>query len=204
MNSYELLRPDGFGSGVWACRECQKPHLIAWRADKPVTDLNKKAAEECCAPRDYHYCGQPTERDWSGQYQRVHDGCVPKYDPPPPHPSMVNPFARLLYEKMSAISEDFWCAGWLSGNEYALWEILHGDQHDYGFGVVDYEDLDELRVLSQHANGWIWTGRGREHAPQLVPFTQWRALFAEATSAASHAGSQQRDWTDLELPGESQ
>jgi hypothetical protein len=23
-------------------------------------------------------------------------------------------FARLLYEKMSAISEDFWCAGWLS------------------------------------------------------------------------------------------
>ncbi|MGA7239456.1 MAG: hypothetical protein WBY44_27490 [Bryobacteraceae bacterium] len=204
MNSYELLRPDGVGSGVWACGECQKPHLIAWRADKPVPDLNMKAAEECCAPHNCHYCGQPTERDSSVQYQRVHDSCLPKYEPPPPHPSMANPFARLLYEKMSAISEDFWCAGWLSGNEYALWDILHGDQHDYGFGVVAYEDLDELRILSEHANGWIWTGRGREHTPQLVTFTRWYALFAEASKAAGEVGAEQRDWTDLELPGESQ
>ncbi|PYT22557.1 MAG: hypothetical protein DMG57_34920 [Acidobacteria bacterium] len=67
-----------------------------------------------------------------------------------------------------------------------------------------YEDLDELRVLCQNANGWIWTGRGREHTPQLVPFTQWHALFAEASRAASRAGAEQWDWSDLELPGESQ
>jgi hypothetical protein len=69
---------------------------------------------------------------------------------------------------------------------------------------VAYEDLDELRILSHQASGWIWTGRGREHTPQLVTFAQWRALFAEASRAASHAHSERRDWTGLELPGESQ
>jgi hypothetical protein len=49
---------------------------------------------------------------------------------------MASPFARLLYKKMSAVSQDFWYAGWLRGNEFALWEILHGDRHDYGAGVV--------------------------------------------------------------------
>ena len=37
-----------------------------------------------------------------------------------------------------------------------------------------------------------------------MTFTHWRALFAEASKAASHAGSEQWDWTDLDLPGESQ
>jgi hypothetical protein len=69
---------------------------------------------------------------------------------------------------------------------------------------VAHEDLDELRVLSQHAKGWIWTGRGREHTPQLVTFAQWDALFAEASKAAGEAGAEQRDWTDLELPEESE
>ena len=151
MNSYELLRPDGDGAGIWVCGECHKPHVVGWRANKPLPDLNKKAAEECCAPRTCLYCGRPTERDWSGQLERAHAGCVPKYEPPPPHPSMANPCARLLYEKMSAISRDFWCAGWMWGNEFALWEILHGDRHEYGPGLVTYEDLEELRVLSEHA-----------------------------------------------------
>jgi hypothetical protein len=51
---------------------------------------------------------------------------------------MTNPFARLLYQKMSAIREDFWAAVWWTGNEYALWEILSGDRHDYRGAVVDY------------------------------------------------------------------
>ncbi len=94
---------------------------------------------------------------------------------------MANPFARLLYEKMSAISEDCWCAGWLVGNEYALWKILHDDRHEYGLATVSYEDLEELRILSELANGWIWTGREGEYTPQLVTFAEWQALYAEAS-----------------------
>ena len=62
ISSYELLRPDGTGTGVWAC-ECQKPHVVAWRSNLPVAESNKKAADESCAPRNCRYCGQPTQRD---------------------------------------------------------------------------------------------------------------------------------------------
>lgn len=91
---------------------------------------------------------------------------------------MKNPFARLLYQKMSAISEDCWAAVWLVDNEYTLWEILQGERHKYGGSVVDYEDVEELRVLSEFANGWIWrAGPDREFTPQLVSFDEWDTLF---------------------------
>jgi hypothetical protein len=96
--------------------------------------------------------------------------------------SLTNPYARLLYRKMSNISEDSWCAGWLSGNEYALWEILHGDRHEYGWGDVRYEDLEELRTLSEHARGWIWTGPAKEYTPQLVTFVEWESIRRSASS----------------------
>ena len=179
MNSYELLRPDGTGTGIWSCGECHKPHLVATLAGQPASDSNRRFAEECCAPRNCRYCGQITDRDWSGQFRREHEECVPKYAPVPQHRSMTNPYARLLYQKMSDISEDSWCAGWLSGNEYALWEILHGARHEYGWGDVRYEDLEELRILSDHARGWIWTGSDKEYTPQLVTLVEWESIRAE-------------------------
>jgi hypothetical protein len=178
MNSYELFGPGGGGSGIWSCGECHKSHLIATRAGKPVTDMNRRAAEECCAPRNCHYCGLVTERDSTGQFRWEHEACVPKYEPVPPHPSMANPYARLLYQKMSGVSQDAWCAGWMSGNEYALWDVLHGNRHEYGWGNVPYEDLEELRLLSEHAGGWIWTGPEKEYTPQLVTFAEWESIRA--------------------------
>src|SRR3984885_3582825 len=93
MNSYELLRPDGTGAGIWSCGECHKPHLVVTLAGQPASDSNRRFAEECCAPRNCRYCGQITERDWSGQFRREHEECIPKYEPVPPHHSMTNPFS---------------------------------------------------------------------------------------------------------------
>jgi hypothetical protein len=176
MNGYELLRPDGTGSGVWVCGECHKPHMVA--QGLPV-DVNKNAADECCRPRHCHYCGKPTERDARGRFQWSHAECIPKLDPPPPaHPSLTNPFARLLYKMMAGISEDCWCARWTGGHEYALWEILHGERPNYGPGVITSEVLEELRLLSRLANGWIWTGPNKEEfSPRLVSFVEWRSLL---------------------------
>ena len=195
MKSYELLGQQSIGSGIWACGECHKPHLIATKANKPVSDMNRKAAEECCAPRNCRYCGQITERDSSGQFRWAHEACIPKCEPKPPHPSMANPYARLLYKKMSEFSEDCWCAGWMMGNEYALWKILHGDRHDYGWGGIAYEDLEELRLLSEHANGWIWTGPQKEYSPQLVTFTEWESILATGGSTVDDLVS------ELQTPG---
>jgi hypothetical protein len=52
MNSYELVRPDGTGTGVWACGVCNKVHLIAQPANVPVSDLNREFAKKCCVPRN--------------------------------------------------------------------------------------------------------------------------------------------------------
>ena len=179
MNSYELVRPAGTGSGIWACGECHKPHSIAWQANKPVANINKASADECCRPRNCRYCGKPTELDASGQFQREHAKCIPIFNPPPAHPSMDNPYARLLRQKMSEISEDCWAAGWLVDNEFTLWEILQGERIDYGGFAVGHGDREELRVLSQLANGWIWTGPDGKFTPQLVSFGEWHSIIAK-------------------------
>jgi hypothetical protein len=102
-------------------------------------------------------------------------------DPPPPaHPSLTNPFVRLLYKMMAGISEDCWCARWTGGHEFALWEILHGERPNDSPGVLTSEVLEELRLLSEHAKGWIWTGPDREKfTPQLVSFDEWRSLVTK-------------------------
>jgi len=178
MNSYELLRPDGGGSGIWSCGRCDTVHSGATQAGKPASDCNKSSAERCCAPRNCTYCGKVTERDQNGRFEWAHQECRPKHGPESPHSSMASPYARLLYRKMSDISQDCHFAGWIGDHEYSLWEILHSDRHDYGWGSPSYEDLEELQVLSKHAEGWIWTGSSEEHTPQLVSFVQWESIRA--------------------------
>ena len=93
------------------------------------------------------------------------------------HPSLANPYARLLYRRMSDISEECWAAGWELGNEYALWHMLQGEPRAYGQKEVSSEDLEDLQVLSRHANGWIWSGGAGGFEPQLVGFDEWSRLL---------------------------
>ena len=60
MNSYELLRPDGAGTGILACGECHKPHVVAWRANKPVAEASKLAGQDSPAQQDW------TDLVWPG------------------------------------------------------------------------------------------------------------------------------------------
>ncbi len=176
MNSYALLRPDGAASGVWACGACHRAHAQTRRGTAPASDANRARAEQCCVPRQCRVCGIPTTPDVLGDYPVVHDTCLPP--PRPPHPSMGNPWARLLHRRMSDISEDGYAAGWLIGNEYSLWRMLQGGDRRYGQIVVTSEDLEELRLLSEQAGGWIWTDRDGSDQPQLVSFDAWQSLMA--------------------------
>jgi hypothetical protein len=176
MNSYELRRQDGTESGVWACGACHRPHAQTIRAGVPVSDANRSRAESCCVPRNCGRCGLPTERDVLGDYRRIHTACVPP--PDPPHPSMRNPWARLLFRRMSDISEECWAAAWLIGNEYQLWSALAGENSRYGQCDLSADDIEELRVLSTQAQGWIWTGGPGVYTPQLVSVDTWASLVA--------------------------
>jgi Zn-finger protein len=43
MNSYEVLRPDGAGTDIWACGDCHKPHVVAGHANPTQTDWDELA-----------------------------------------------------------------------------------------------------------------------------------------------------------------
>lgn len=58
--------------------------------------------------------------------------------------------AMSLLEKMSNYSEEFWCAGWIEGNEYALWDIAIGKDKKW----KNKRFSEELRVLSNQCGGW--------------------------------------------------
>lgn len=114
---------------------------------------------------------------WDGYDGRTHyPGC---YRDPAHHACALAEIARLkaqvaeyakerLWGKMSDISESCWCIGWMSGNEYWLWRACELDTpQPYGMGVVEAQDIAELRLLREQANGW-WIWPFDEHDPTFV------------------------------------
>ena len=93
---------------------------------------------------------------------------------------------RALYQLMSDISEEHWCAGWMSDNEYALWQQVADPKADRHYGIQDGEDsnLSDLRSISAEIHGWIrWVDRDEAEAKQLecgpcfVPMAEWLRIY---------------------------
>jgi hypothetical protein len=78
--------------------------------------------------------------------------------------------ADRLYQLMSDVSEDHYCAGWMSGLEYDLWGMVRGGPRHYGMGDVEPETVAELRQLSDDCGGWHTHDR-------LVPLDEWRREY---------------------------
>lgn len=89
-----------------------------------------------------------------------------------------NAARRLLEQKMSAISEYCYCAGWLDGLEYSLWSFVQEGPRNWGQREVTQNDIDELKLLSEICGGWIvWDDKYKE---TFVHMNTWRGLYAEA------------------------
>jgi hypothetical protein len=67
----------------------------------------------------------------------------------------LNDNQRALADYMSELSEDAYCAGWMSGLEYALWRVVIEGPRRYGFLDIDAAHIEHLRKLSQQCRGWI-------------------------------------------------
>lgn len=79
--------------------------------------------------------------------------------------------AGLLKKLMSAISEDYWCAGWTYDLEYRLWEAVTGKRT----GVCNHEEIEQLKYLSEKCGGWIvWDEQSK--GEKFVPIGEWRRL----------------------------
>lgn len=65
---------------------------------------------------------------------------------------------QLLWQRMSDLSEEHHCAGWLIGTGYDLWAMtMHGRSLRWGMGRVEQSAIDDLRRLSDACGGWwVW------------------------------------------------
>src|SRR6188508_487995 len=95
---------------------------------------------------------------------------------------------RMLAEYMSDLSEEAYCAGWMQYLEYALWQVVLGERHDYGRVEFRPEDVDSLQQLSHECAGWIVFDH--ERGEMWLPRKEWEERFVAwmKTPAAKRVG----------------
>jgi hypothetical protein len=87
--------------------------------------------------------------------------------------------ARALCQLMSGVSEECYCASWLSGLEYSLWEMVAGGDREFGLGEVSLAQVDDLRALSGRCDGWwMWVDEGAVAGRVFVRLDAWGQVFA--------------------------
>lgn len=77
-----------------------------------------------------------------------------------------------LYDRMSEISEDCFCASWILDNEFNIWDaIVNGDTSPTDQWMSP-RLLRRCQLLSLEIGGWIYWADG----PQFAPMAQWLAM----------------------------
>lgn len=85
--------------------------------------------------------------------------------------------AEALGVVMSEISEECYCAGWLSGLEYILWRFVVNGPGSFGQGEVDAAAVARLKHLSEVCGGWmVWDEVAWR---RFVPMSEWLVMFGE-------------------------
>ena len=102
-------------------------------------------------------------------------------------PSHLTAEQRALAHYMSGLSEEAYCAGWMSGLEYALWEVVLGRRREYGGLPIEETQRNELRELSRRCGGWIVFDDAKGET--WLPLDAWKARFAEWESGETDGGS---------------
>ena len=86
---------------------------------------------------------------------------------------------QALADYMSVLSEECWCAGWLTGLEYALWSIVQSGTtygQSWGQSEVSAVEMAELKRLSELVGGWIFWNPGAptvDDCPTFIPMDEW-------------------------------
>lgn len=89
--------------------------------------------------------------------------------------SKLTPKQHELFELMSEISEDCYCAGWMMGLENAIWGALQDGDLSYGMGEMDSSLLERVRALHVELGGWIvW--KDDDIVPDM-PSDEWGPYF---------------------------
>ena len=82
-----------------------------------------------------------------------------------------------LAQYMSELSEEAYCAGWMDGLEYALWQVVLDQRRAYGRLVFTSDHVLKLRSLSEASGGWIIFDDDLEETWLSAP--DWNARFQD-------------------------
>ena len=89
-----------------------------------------------------------------------------------------NTAAQHLLLLIGEISERTFCAGWMAGLEFYLWDAVIGGlltikMDDVAIDLLDREDVVDLRQLAGASEGWwVW-----DDGPRLVGLEEWKAMY---------------------------
>ncbi len=87
---------------------------------------------------------------------------------------------RALLVYMRRLSEENWCAGWLMGLEYTLWDwVVRWRNHAElisEFERANQADIEALSWLAEQAGGW-WQWDEASKEPQFVPLAEWMEKY---------------------------
>jgi len=194
--SVPLATPGGEVRG-WVCGVCARVGAIHGTMGPPdakqragIAESSREDADACCVctgcgvvgtdvwPRECSACREKRETKWAAE-QPVRDAKAAESERIREEAlavSLDRDAAGALAAKMSDISEDCYCAGWLSGLEHSLWWFVVDGPGEWGMGKVDEDDVRALRALSEKCGGWIvW----REGVGEVfVPLAEWLPAYA--------------------------
>jgi hypothetical protein len=86
--------------------------------------------------------------------------------------------ADLLQRLMSDISEEYYCAGWLTGLEFELWAMVQGGKRAFGMSEVTESEVAQLKQLSEQCGGWWYFND--EDGETFITLEDWKARTALA------------------------
>jgi hypothetical protein len=95
----------------------------------------------------------------------------------------LTPPQRRLADLMSELSEEAYCAGWMVGLEYALWELLLRRRRNYGRLTATDAQLSRLRQLSDDCGGWVIFDDETEET--WLALQDWQLRFARWKATSS-------------------
>lgn len=84
--------------------------------------------------------------------------------------------AKKLADYMSEISEEGYDARWMHGIEYALWYAVSEQQTiKYGNAQVSFDDILQLKALSQACGGWLMYDNEKELV--VLDVEEWKNIY---------------------------
>lgn len=85
-----------------------------------------------------------------------------------------DPVCDAIRARISEISEEKWCAGWLIEIEHLVWrDVATGTRNE-----IDDAAAANLRVLSEIVGGWVHWPQGAD-GPTFVALDEWTAIHAD-------------------------